>query len=558
MTHRIPATAPNNPFGRNILVNVPTAAGDSEIATELRNHRVVGGIIVALPRGWNLEADYTWNRFTLEGRDPPTLSGAETAPIADGTLDVLRETNAFPLDLAPYFNERAHTGPARSTLKNATLRLAGPLGSWSAGSPTVSLLVERRDEIFDESAFTVPAFDLVAVSPSRSQTVDSVYLETRLPLVSARNRRAGMEDLELQLAGRHDRYRVNGATGLVLVGPGFPPAPVEQASGEVSSTDPTLAVRYRPVADLMLRASYGTGFLPPRVDQLLRETQPITSNEPDPKRGDTPVGTVQGFFGGNADLQPEQSESWSFGAVLTPRFVPGLRLSVDYLRIDKTDNIVSLTTRQILDNEDVLPGRVVRGANLPGDPPGWAGPITQMDRSFVNIARAKVEAYDLALDYQLETDHLGTFDFFTLATRQTHYLTQLVPTEPIIENVGTSGFLTSLPLELKGNGGVTWKYRYWTLGWCVRYFDSYRLTNATHVLNQGAARVPSQTYHDLFASYQLSKLPGFFSGAEVQLGIKNVFNEEPPYDGTFSTFSLYSPLGDPRLAVYSLSVKASF
>src|SRR3546814_17107389 len=37
--------------------------------------------------------------------------------------------------------------------------------------------------------------------------------------------------------------------------------------------------------------------------------------------------------GGNPNVDPQKSKSWSFGTILTPRFVPGLTLRVDWTRI---------------------------------------------------------------------------------------------------------------------------------------------------------------------------------------------------------------------------------
>jgi iron complex outermembrane receptor protein len=46
--------------------------------------------------------------------------------------------------------------------------------------------------------------------------------------------------------------------------------------------------------------------------------------------------------------------------------------------------------------------------------------------------------------------------------------------------------------------------------------------------------------------------------AEIQLGIKNVFNKKPPLDLGNSPLNFYSTLGDPRLASYYLSLKKYF
>ena len=47
--------------------------------------------------------------------------------------------------------------------------------------------------------------------------------------------------------------------------------------------------------------------------------------------------------GGNLDLKPEKSNSWTIGAVIQPEFLPGFSMSVDYYNIKITDAITAPT-----------------------------------------------------------------------------------------------------------------------------------------------------------------------------------------------------------------------
>lgn len=560
----VAASAPNNPFGQAIRVSVPNAAADGSSAqSEAVQRRVIGGVIVQLPGQWRAEADYTWDRSRTTFSSALLSSGAEAAPIGNGTLDVLRDTVAFPLAFTPYLQSGNVNAPQRSVLKDAALRLAGPLWTLPGGPVQLSALLENRYELVDEtSAFVNPTTDIIF--PEKSQAIDSIYMELSAPIVSSRNAVPGVRELDLQLAGRWDEYRTSGATQSIVVINGVPLAQPILASNERSSINPTVGLRYRPFADLMVRASYGTGFLPPSLVQLSpgADFTLTSSGLTDPKQGGAPVGTITVGSGGNANLDPEESESWSAGVVFTPGFLSGLRVSVDYTHIEKTDNIfdpnLGTARRQtLIDNEDILPGAVVRDAS---------GVITRLNAYLINISRAEIEAYDLALDYRLATGTLGTFDFFAAATRQKTFETQVAPTTPVIENVGTG---SGNPLELKANTGLTWNGGGWTLGWAARYFDSYFVANpalatsATTFLNQGSRRVPSQTYHDVMAGYRFDFSDNqhwssrWLNDTEVQLGVRNVFDEEPPLDAAF-TVRLYSPFGDPRGASYYLTLKHAF
>lgn len=560
-SYTVNATAPNNPFGKAIRVTVPTDAADGVGYSTSDERRAVGGLLFRLPHDWSAGVDYTWNRTRNTFSQPNNLTGGETALIANGTIDVLRDTSAFPLDLTAFQRPPSHViDPFYATLKDAVVRVAGPIGSWLGETPQLTMLLEHREEELSEArVFT--GLGTEQLYPSSSQRVNSAYVETRIPFVSAQRGLRGVRELELQLAGRWDDYTVNGATSFINVGSG---APIVRAKNGESSINPTIGLRYQPTVDLAFRASYGTGFLPPSVDQLAPRPAALANigvNPPtDPRRGNEPVPTFQQTQGGNPDSQPEESESWSAGVIVTPRFLPGLRASVDYTRIDKTDEIKTLTLQQLFDNENVLPGRIVREPSCPGDPFAPVCRITQVNATATNIARTEVEAYDVALDYHHATMRFGTFDFFAIGTWQTHYQTKLAPSVQLTENVGITN---AFPVKLKGNAGLTWQGGDWSVGWTMRYLDSYVVsTNATTVLNQGSRRVPSQTYHDIFASYVFAGDAGGFrsqliGNTSIQAGIKNVLDEEPPLDlNNFVTF--YSPFGDPRQAVYYVSLKRVF
>lgn len=52
-------------------------------------------------------------------------------------------------------------------------------------------------------------------------------------------------------------------------------------------------------------------------------------------------GSLSGTFSGVSTLQPERGRSWTAGGVLTPRFIPGLSLSADYIAV-RVDNVISI------------------------------------------------------------------------------------------------------------------------------------------------------------------------------------------------------------------------
>lgn len=567
VSYLLPADSPFNPFLQDIQVAVPIAGLDSYKTTRIRNDRALVGAVKRLGDAWQLGFDYAWSRSRVTYENAlgaPTLADA----IHAGELDVLRDTTLYPIDGSPYALLEEYTSPFTSTMKDANLRLSGPLMRIPGGDITLSTALGRREESIADSWWVLPVYEGVDYYPSRSQRVNSAYVELRVPFFGEANARRGLKALDLQLALRRDDYLSTSGEVQILDGipdPLVPPesSPPRNRSGFVS-VDPTIALRWTPVQDVAVRVSYGTGFLPPALNQISSSSFfGVVGAYTDPLRGNTPLGPIAYRFGGNPALRPEQSESWSAGLIVTPSALPGLRVSLDYTRIEKTDNIALYpgSNQGIIDNAADFPGRVVRGPNLEGDPAGWAGPIVSLDGSVMNLATAFLEAWDVQIDYRKDTASLGVFDVFFMGTWQPHYIVRTTQDTPEVEYVGTSAFS---PIQFKASAGVSWSKAAWRAGWNVSHLHAYQASTIPQVIvSQGnGGKVASQTYHDVFASYDFGlsgrTLPGWMSGTEVQVGLRNVFDKAPPMDVGNSNGGMFSELGDPRMASYYMSVRVRF
>ncbi|MBL8271140.1 TonB-dependent receptor [Steroidobacter sp.] len=568
--------APSNPFQQPLIVpwSSNQVGGYQEYSSEY--DRYGAGVILQLPGGWTSSIDYTLSKSKYAYRDnKPYFGSAFDAAVADGTIDVLRGFDAQGVNLSQYIESdfTILQTPLEVTTDNPALRLSGPIGSLPAGRPQLSLLLERQDTDFGSSSVIQKPSAVVFLYPERSQKVDSAYLELRVPLLSSLTDVRWAQELELQLAGRWDKYQSVNANRVIRAESATSAAPFNFVRNESEEFSPLIALRFRPIDDIAFRASWGTGFLPPDISQLGAPNLTPAANisfARDPRRGGTaPSAPIRDTWGSSPDLKPESSTTWSAGLIFTPTWFEGLRLSIDYTQIEKEDNITALTIQQILDNEAYFPGRVTRGASLPGDPAGWAGPIIAIDRSNINAASTNLEAYDVQLDYTLPTASKGTFEFFAIATWQTQLDVQTVASAPVVDSLGWGSSLNT-PLDLKGNLGVSWSLHSWTLGWTTRYSSSYYVANPASAsssaifLAQGdGGRVPAQTYHDVVATYQFGvshsgRFGSLLDGLKVQAGVRNVFNTKPPVDISASSLYYYSGLGDPRLATYYLTLRKDF
>lgn len=574
--YTLPADAANNPFQQEIELSVPVPSQDFTSEYRSSDRRLVAGLVSKLPWDWKGELDFVWHRSASRRNAPGYIrrgAGAAIVPAIqdDPNFNPLRDTNVYRLDFSPYMAELFY-GPFDTTTRNVTLMLGGPVGRLSSGTPAVNVRLEHRHEVFGGGTFEHrPDRTPLTVYPSKSQTISSALAELRLPLVSANNAQDFARELELQLAVRWDGYRINGSQGQISPGS----ESVIRTTNELHAINPTAGLRWKPVDDLMLRGSYGTGFLPPNVTQLTPNAPATGVNAStllDPRRGNQPIGfPLRVQTGGNPELEPEQSEGWSAGVVYTPAWLKGTRISVDFTRIERTDGIAGhpFAIPGMIADESIFPGRIVRGTATPEEAAkGWAGPITFVDLTLLNIARAKTKSWDVQLDYHFPTANLGMFDFYALGTWNRYNVTQTKQGEPSIDDAGFSGGVPHYRI----NAGMTWQRGPMTLGWNLQYFDSYLTYPAfpapltddqlqsrqERIQSQGSSSVDSQIYHDAFARYRFAAesdgiSSALLSNCELTLGIRNAFNRKPPRDQLS-----YSTYGDPRLASYYISLKKSF
>lgn len=566
----VPASAAVNPFQQDVLsyVTVPDGLVQEQV---VRNTRAYVGSIVRLPHQWSAVLDYGWLRSTTSSRNSSVLGAA--SPEADEALQgaVFRDLAAFPLGdpnaVFAYFDQNGKLG---NTLKTLSLRLSGPVTQLPGGKLTATALLERRNETSERS---VNAAEIAGSSnyywtPEAHRKVDAQYVELRAPVFSPSNELPFVNRLELMASVRHDSYRTDFSGASIPVDSANGPFPPQTPStNSFGSTNSTLGLRYAPTPDFTLRASRGTGFLPPDLGQI-RGAAPILFppflisllDLRDPARGNDLIpGPLTVLAGGNPDLKPEQSQSASLGVVLTPQAAPGLRVSVDYTYIRKSNEVTALPLNYFIDNEASLPGRVVREPASGGQP----GAITQIDSTSLNLASSRLKAFDIQAEYSTGWDGLGDFRFYAAATYTKELSRRVQAGDPSVDRAGFSDG----PLKWRGNFGIDWSMDAWSAGWNVQYYDSYRVCQSTLSAFscdlwenwQGSGKVPSRVYHDVYLGYRFGKQNGAWRETEISLGVNNLFNNA---GSTISSGIAYAvgptAYTDPRLRRFTLSLRKHF
>ena len=125
----------------------------------------------------------------------------------------------------------------------------------------------------------------------------------------------------------------------------------------------------------------------------------------------SPAAQYNFLQGGNPNLAPEESDTYSFGLVWTPGFIPGFNLSLDYYSIEISKGISTLTPEFILN--ECLDGNASQCAKVRRGRSGdlWLGSNVDNSGHIVslldNLAIEEVHGYDITVGYDLPLSVIG-------------------------------------------------------------------------------------------------------------------------------------------------------
>ncbi|GAB2862107.1 TonB-dependent receptor [Pseudoduganella ginsengisoli] len=340
-----------------------------------------------------------------------------------------------------------------------------------------------------------------------SRSLSAFYAELSAPL---------HKTLELQLAARSDRYSDAGNT-----------------------FNPKVGIRFQPMKSLMFRGSASTGFRAPSLYELhspAYDTNTVGAYD-DPllcpngvaKAGVNPLTachSVQpGKSGGNPDLQPEKSRSYSYGVVFEP--VKDLTASIDYWRIKVTDGIgSSLTEAELFADFDKYRDRFHYNAG------GTALDYVNLS-SLANLGIRQSSGIDVTMQYRFPATQIGSFDTWFNGTYVTGNVWQTTPDSEPFESIGVYNGAT----RWKHNFSVRWLDGAWSATLSQRYTSGYTDQNA--VAAQYVRDVKPNSVWALSAAYT------GFRNMTITAGVKNLLNTDPP----FSNQNANPQTGyDPRLS----------
>ncbi len=436
---------------------------------------------------------------------------------------------------------------SEQNLQIASANVSGDLFDLPDGPLSFAAGFEHRRY---DGSFTPDAARVAGEIPDQAATaategdydVSEFYGEFNAPLL--RDRRFA-KDLDLSVAARYSDY---------------------STFGDVTTTK--IGLKWRPHDSLLLRSTYSEGFRAPFIGELYGLSQ-FGASITDPCSGYATSGNAQlianctalgipttykqlGFqifttTGGNDKLQPETSESLTFGAVYSPDWIKGSAFA-DSLDIEATyyrHHVKSAI--QAPDAQDVLNACVATAnaasSSCAGIVRNATGTIASFDNRLANIGDIETDGVDLNIEWALETD-IGRFG----ANWQNTYVDSYVATDSFgnrfSRTVGVEENDSAIP-RVQSKLTVDWKRGNFGLGWTARYtssltercsdaFDSNPTLSLTamglcsepNFDNPSLSRdkLGATTYHDLFASWDS---PFGVQGLRFGLNLNNVFDKDP-------------------------------
>ncbi|MXO86522.1 TonB-dependent receptor [Altererythrobacter aurantiacus] len=232
---------------------------------------------------------------------------------------------------------------------------------------------------------------------------------------------------------------------------------------------------------------------------------------------------VNGFIGGNINLQEETSTTITAGVVVAPNLVRGLSLSVDYFDISIEDAVSTVgrnfTIQEcLLTNEPVFCDQVIRFPT---------GRLQTVNSQLINIAGFDVRGVDAQLRYQTAPGFADD-DFFSANINYTYlidFITQSDPSSDPVDNAGTFGASFSTH---RASARATYGVEGISLSWQTTFLSGAPYINPDNFISNNPDVVALNDIDDYFLhNAQISFDPN--ENITFYFNVDNIFDTKPQY-----------------------------
>jgi iron complex outermembrane receptor protein len=523
-------------LGRSVLDN-----GRTVVDLDIETINALAGFSAKLGGDWTLDGSLSYgrtknrstasnNRITsnfnlaLDAVDDPRTAGV-VDPICRSTIT--NPTNGcVPINL---IGENRFSAAALAYVngvgfrlwdikqKNAAVTLRGsPFDTW-AGPVSIAVGGEYRELSVVTTSDPISAALAFAgggtIPYSGKVTVKEGFGEVLVPLAKDTS---WAKDLSIDAAARVTDYSTSGTV-------------VTWKGG----------INYAINDSIRLRATRSRDIRAPSLEELFQAGSTSSLGVDDPLLGVSYLVTAANQ--GNPNLTPEKADTLTAGVVLTPSFLPRLKLSVDYYKIELNDAIIALTPAAIVTRcyttSPQACSLIIRG--------GVDNRITRVINGPVNLTSVKTSGIDVEAQYWFPVgadrinlqalvtyiDNTSIFDGITLTN-----LGGSVE-QPTVAAVGGNP-------HWKVNTHISYVNDRFTLSAAARYIGGGSINKAFTSKDLNVFSVNGRVYFDLQGEVTLmqnddNKVALFGS-------IQNVMNKTPPITGAGgygTTRALYDTLG---------------
>jgi len=454
-----------------------------------------------------------------------------------------------------------------STVGSATADFTGELFELPAGAVGIAAGLEHRavdgydrPGQFEQSGYST---DLAGNGTVGKYTVREAYVELNVPLLK---NKPFAQLLSVDIASRYSDYSNFGNT-----------------------TNSKASVMWKPVRDLLVRGTWAQGFRAPTLNdtfgggsqaydayldacdskygeaaknpavaarcaaagvpagfrQLNQAGTPVPAGG-----GQTPVPFQQGA--GNATLQPETATTTTVGLVLSPSWLNGASIALDWFDIHVRNRIAAVTATYEI-NQCYVGGVQAFCDRIRRDPA--TGMIASLSRGNANLGELQTKGFDLALAWRFPRTAFGQFN---LRSESTYVDTFRIKSTPASNWENNAGEFTYN--RVKSNLALDWNLGSWSATLASRYYSGVKVHCWSAANNEecsnpndpvswgtGYTKLGAMVYSDLALGYVLP-----WKG-KLLVGANNVFDRKPRivYDAntSFVNGTSASSAVDPQLPI---------
>ena len=553
VTLDVAAENPYNPFGRDVRVdlNLADVFGTQEVDGDRESWTMDLDFSGTVSEKWNWQLRSKWASRESTGETTNFVDFGAIEDLVDDTrtnpsnaLNVFGNSfltdgnNASVLAGTEFRYPLQRSGTTNSML-SSELVLRGDLFSMPAGAVRAVLGSEWRKSSVDVEYGNTYSRVITSAAPvgldavvngfseKGTRTLRAGFAEVFVPIISEANALPGIHDLNLSLSGRHER--ANGSSGAGI-----------EVNSHYQSNVWSLGLVYRPSEAVKLRVNKSTSYRAPDIAYALLSPVVSPGLVLDFRTGGFGLTFTENISGGNPNLEPEESTSTTAGIEISPTFLKGLSLGIDYHDTRFENRIATLNIFGSIVLIDLNYDTFYFQYTLDED-----GRIKTFDSRPINIAYIDTRGLDYRFDYRFDIG-ANSLRLFANAAVTDEYLEDIntFDSEEAMEIVGVR-----MP-KYRFSSGVSWERAGWYLALNARTSSGVRYSYAAAVgleppdnnIVRISVKTDPPTTVDFRGTVDVSETwsssPGFLRGLRLAFGVNNIFGsymktqlDPRPHDG---------------------------